>query len=82
MDPKGRDEMLELVHDLGHNKGVNLILSSHLLPDARVRVRSRDRHRQGAECRRSDRVTQAPRGQVFELRVKPPPGGLEAFLTN
>ena len=33
MDPKGRDEMLALVHDLGHNKGVNLILSSHLLPD-------------------------------------------------
>ena len=33
MDPKGRDEMLELIRDLGHNKGVNLILSSHLLPD-------------------------------------------------
>ena len=25
--------MLELVRDLGHNKGVSLILSSHLLPD-------------------------------------------------
>ena len=33
MDPKGRDEMLELIRDLGHNKNVNLILSSHLLPD-------------------------------------------------
>jgi ABC-2 type transport system ATP-binding protein len=33
MDPKGRDEMLELIHDLGHKKNVNLILSSHLLPD-------------------------------------------------
>ena len=33
MDPKGRDEMLELVRDLAHNKGVHLILSSHLLPD-------------------------------------------------
>src|SRR5437762_11829303 len=33
MDPTGREEMLALVHDLGHNKGVNLILSSHLLPD-------------------------------------------------
>ena len=31
MDPKGRDEMLELIRDLAHNKGVNLILSSHLL---------------------------------------------------
>lgn len=33
MDPKGRDEMLELIHDLAHKKNVNLILSSHLLPD-------------------------------------------------
>jgi len=33
MDPKGRDEMLELVRDIAHNKGMNLILSSHLLPD-------------------------------------------------
>src|SRR4029450_9242888 len=33
MDPKGRDEMLELIRDLAHNKGVNLILSSHLLLD-------------------------------------------------
>ena len=33
MDPKGRDEMLELIRDLAHNKGVDLILSSHLLPD-------------------------------------------------
>ena len=33
MDPKGRDEMLELVRDLAHEKQINLILSSHLLPD-------------------------------------------------
>ena len=33
MDPKGRDEMLDLIRDLGNNKGVDLILSSHLLPD-------------------------------------------------
>src|SRR5438477_871933 len=33
MDPKGRDEVLELIHDLSHAKGVNVIVSSHLLPD-------------------------------------------------
>jgi len=33
MDPKGRDEMLELIRDISHNKGLNLIVSSHLLPD-------------------------------------------------
>ncbi len=33
MDPKGREEMLDLIRDLAHNKGISLILSSHLLPD-------------------------------------------------
>src|SRR6187401_2774215 len=33
MDPKGREEMLDLIRDLSHNKSVSLILSSHLLPD-------------------------------------------------
>jgi ABC-2 type transport system ATP-binding protein len=33
MDPAGRDEVLKLAHDLAHNKGMNLIFSSHILPD-------------------------------------------------
>src|SRR5918993_497104 len=33
MDPKGREEMLELVRDIAHNKNISIILSSHLLPD-------------------------------------------------
>jgi ABC-2 type transport system ATP-binding protein len=33
MDPKGRDEMLELARDLTHGKGMSLLFSSHLLPD-------------------------------------------------
>ncbi len=33
MDPEGRKEMLELVNDLGHNKGMAVILCSHLLHD-------------------------------------------------
>ena len=33
MDPKGREEMLELIRDIARNKGLNVILSSHLLPD-------------------------------------------------
>src|SRR4051812_9625016 len=33
MDPAGRQEVLELAHDLAHNKGMNLLFSSHLLPD-------------------------------------------------
>mgnify|MGYP000748827906 CR=1 FL=1 len=33
LDPKGRVEMLELIRSISHGKGVNVIVSSHLLPD-------------------------------------------------
>src|SRR5438552_15997216 len=33
LDPDGRDHMLNLVRDISHGKGVNVIVSSHLLPD-------------------------------------------------
>ena len=38
MDPKGRDEMLDLVRDIAHNKQMNLILSSHLFPTSSTRA--------------------------------------------
>lgn len=78
MDPRGRDEMLALVHDLAHNKQVNLILSSHLLPDVEatcdhVIVMNRGRI-----------ATQGPLAglkgtgrSVFEIRIK---GDLPQFL--
>jgi ABC-2 type transport system ATP-binding protein len=81
MDPKGRDEMLELVHDLGHDKGVNLILSSHLLPDVEYacdHVVVVDKGRVAAAGPIAE--LKQPRGQVFELRVKPPPEGLAPFV--
>jgi ABC-2 type transport system ATP-binding protein len=79
MDPKGRDEMLELVHDLGHNKGVNLILSSHLLPDVEYtcdHVIVIDKGRVATQG--PIEALKGPSGRVFELRVK---GDLAAFLT-
>jgi ABC-2 type transport system ATP-binding protein len=33
MDPDGREEVLALARDLSRNKGMNLLFSSHLLPD-------------------------------------------------
>ena len=33
LDPQGRDEMLELIRSVSHGKGINIIVSSHLLPD-------------------------------------------------
>ncbi|HZT75755.1 MAG TPA: ABC transporter ATP-binding protein [Vicinamibacterales bacterium] len=81
MDPKGRDEMLDLVRDLGHNKGVNLILSSHLLPDVEYTCDSvvvMDKGRV-ATAGAIDALKQ-PRGRVYELRVKTPTGAVEPFL--
>lgn len=33
LDPAGREDMLELIRSISHGKGVNVIVSSHLLPD-------------------------------------------------
>jgi ABC-2 type transport system ATP-binding protein len=80
MDPKGRDEMLELVRDLAHNKGVNLILSSHLLPDVEYtceHVVVMDKGRVAASGPIA--ALKQPRGRVYELRVKTA-DPLEAFI--
>ncbi len=80
MDPKGRDEMLELVRDLALNKGVNVIVSSHLLPDIEYTCRDvvvMDKGRIVAHG--PIEGLKQPRGRVFELRVKAA-GGPEAFI--
>src|SRR5437588_9554168 len=80
MDPKGRDEMLELVRDLARNKGMNLILCSHLLPDVEYtceHVVVMDKGRIAASG--SIESLKQPRGRLYELRVKPH-GDLEAFF--
>jgi ABC-2 type transport system ATP-binding protein len=78
MDPKGRDEMLDLIRDLGHNKNVNLILSSHLLPDVEYtcdHVVVMDKGQIAAQGPIAE--LKGPAGRVFELRIK---GDLPAFL--
>jgi ABC-2 type transport system ATP-binding protein len=78
MDPKGRDEMLELIRDLGHNKNVNLILSSHLLPDVEYTcddVVVMDKGQVAAQGPIAQ--LKGPGGRVFELRIK---GDLPSFL--
>src|SRR6478752_1928291 len=75
MDPKGRDEMLDLVRDLARNKGINVIVSSHLLPDVEytcISVVVMDKGRVVAQG--PIESLKQPRGQVFELRVKAPAG--------
>ena len=71
MDPKGRDEMLELIRDLGHNKKVNLILSSHLLPDVEYTcddVVVMDKGEIAAQGPIAE--LKGPAGRVYELRIK------------
>jgi ABC-2 type transport system ATP-binding protein len=78
MDPKGRDEMLELIRDLGHNKNVNLILSSHLLPDVEYTcddVIVMDKGQVVAQGPIAQ--LKGPGGRVYELRIK---GDLPGFL--
>lgn len=78
MDPRGRDEMLALIHDLGHAKRVSLILSSHLLPDVEHtcdHVVVLDKGRVAASGPIAS--LKGPSGRVFELRVK---GDVPAFL--
>ncbi len=80
MDPKGREEMLELVRDLAHRKGVNLILSSHLLPDVEYTCDHVIVLDKGAVATAGPIAgLKQPRGRVYELRVKTP-ATLEAFL--
>jgi ABC-2 type transport system ATP-binding protein len=82
MDPKGRDEMLELIRDLAHNKDVNLILSSHLLPDVEYtcdHVVVLDKGRVAAAGPIA--ALKQSRGRVYELRVKTA-DTLEAFIVR
>lgn len=71
MDPKGREEMLELIRDLATNKGMNLILSSHLLPDVEFTCEHVVVLHQGAVVESGPiKDLKTPRGSLFELRVK------------
>ncbi len=71
MDPKGRDEMLELIRDIALNKGINLILSSHLLPDVESTCDYVVVLDKGAVATAGPiAALKGHGGRVFELRVK------------
>ena len=78
MDPKGRDEMLELIRDIAHNKGLNLILSSHLLPDVEYTCDHVVVMDKGQVATHGPiEALKGQGGRVFELRVK---GDIDGFV--
>jgi ABC-2 type transport system ATP-binding protein len=82
LDPKGRDDMLALVRDLSHQKGINVIVSSHLLPDIELtcdHVVVMDSGKVVTEG--PIEGLKQPHGQLFELRVKAP-GGAASFIAD
>jgi ABC-2 type transport system ATP-binding protein len=71
MDPKGRDEMLELIRDIAHNKQVNLILSSHLLPDVEYTCDHVVVMDKGTVATYGPiEALKGTHGRVYELRIK------------
>ena len=81
MDPKGREEMLELIRDIAHNKGLSLILSSHLLPDVEYTCDHVVVMDKGAIATAGPIAgLKEHGGRVFELRVKGDSGSFVEVL--
>jgi len=81
MDPKGRDDMLALIRDISHEKGINLILSSHLLPDVEDTCDHVIVLDKGAVAAAGPIATLKEHGsRVFELRVKGEAAAFRAAL--
>ena len=78
MDTSGRDEMLELVKDIAVDKGINVILSSHLLPDVEFACSEIIALSHGSVSIQGQIETlKKDRGQAFDLRIV---GDNEAYI--
>ena len=71
MDPKGRDEMVALIRDVTHERGLSVLVSSHLLPDVDQTCDHVLVLAQGRVAAQGPIASLKGRGgRVFELRVK------------
>ena len=79
MDTSGREEMLELVKDIAMDKGINVILSSHLLPDVEYACREIIALSHGSVVIQEQIETlRQNKGQAFDLRIV---GDSDAYIT-
>ena len=70
MDTSGREEMLELVKDIAIDKGINVILSSHLLPDVEFACQEIIALSHGSVAIQGQiEALKENRGQSFDLKI-------------
>lgn len=83
LDPQGRDEMLNLIRDISHGKSVNVVVSSHLLPDIErtcdhlIVMQSGKIKTQG----RIDEIKQFQQVQ-WDIEIKEPVSGFDVALQS
>ncbi|MHC4942669.1 MAG: ABC transporter ATP-binding protein [Planctomycetota bacterium] len=70
-DPKGREDVLELIHDVSHRKDMHLLLSSHLLRDVERTCDAVLLLKDG-EVKQYGMIRQLKQmdGRVFELEIR------------
>jgi ABC-2 type transport system ATP-binding protein len=80
MDPKGRQEMLDLIKDISSSKNINIILSSHLLPDIEYTCQDVIVLREGKLVIKGNiEELKSTHKKMFEVRIK---GDSEVFLSE
>lgn len=83
LDPQGRDEMLALVRDISHNKAINVIVSSHLLPDIERTCDSLILMRQGKVAEQGSMAElQAMTVAQFDIQLQQPVEGFAEALAK
>lgn len=83
LDPTGRLEMLELLHDLGRSKGVNMIVCTHLLDDVEALANEIILIHEGHIVSRQLPVSGLRRENLFLVRLHGDPVSFsEALLAN
>ncbi len=80
MDTNGREEMLELVKDIALDKGINVILSSHLLPDVEFACEEIIALSHGSVVAHGQiEALKKNKGQAYDLRIV---GDADAYIDS